>query len=351
MQEDYIYCSNSFLQYRIIVDSKKCFSLKYPPAPTSFPSTRTPISDSKDLEAFLKNEINVKVKGKKVALALSGGIDSAVLLNYMPKNTNVYTFKCLVPGIDTTDETKQAKKYLEIKHPEFNHQIVPIYWEDFEKYAPSLMKQKGAPIHSIEVQIYKAALKAKADGCDLFIFGETADCIYGGHSKLLAKDYSPSEFFNRWVFVRPEKVLKNSQTIMEPIKRFEKNGLIDVPKFLTQFEAIASYHSYYNACKLAGIEFYTPYAHTIMQKPLDLNRVRRGENKYLIRELFARFYPNLKIPEKVPMPRPMGEWLKDWSGPTRPEFIPHCTDQMTGDQKYYVWALETFLNLISKEKK
>ncbi|MBR3169315.1 asparagine synthase [Candidatus Saccharibacteria bacterium] len=351
MQEDRIYCSSSFLSYRTVADKNKCFSLQYPPAPISFPSDRTPITTSKELKEFLKKEIEKKTKGKKVALALSGGIDSAILLNYMPKNTNVYTFKCLVPGISVTDETKQAKKYLEIKRPELNHQIIPIYWEDFEKYAPLLMKQKGAPIHSIEVQIHKAALKAKADGCDLFVFGETADCIYGGHSKLLAKDYSLPEFFDRWTFVPPEKALKKPQIITEPIKRFEKNGLIDVPEFLAKFVVKASYNSYYNACKLADIEFYAPYAYTFMQNPLDLDRVRRGESKYLLRELFSNFYPNLEIPAKLPMPRPMGEWLKDWAGPARPEFIPHCTDQMTGDQKYYVWILEKFLNLISKEKK
>lgn len=37
------------------------------------------------------------------------------------------------------------------------------------------MRHKKAPIHSIEVQIYKADLQAKADGIDTIIFGEAAD--------------------------------------------------------------------------------------------------------------------------------------------------------------------------------
>ena len=46
------------------------------------------------------------------------------------------------------------------------------------------------------------------------------------------------------------------------------------------------------------------------------------------------------------MPRPVNEWFAKWKGPTRPEFIPHCTDNMTGDQKWMVWSLERYLNLI-----
>ena len=348
MQEDRDYCSSSFLMYRIIDDHSKCFSLKFPPAPFEFPQNRTPIPDSQSLGVFLSSEIKKHIDGKKVAFALSGGIDSAVLLNYLPEQAKVYTFQCLVPGQTVTNEVPAAKKYLETKRPDLTHEIIPICWEDFLSFAPLLMQQKGAPIHSIEVQIYKAALKAKADGCDIFIFGETADCIYGGHSKLLAKDYTLDEFIKRWSFVMPSDALKNPELITAPVTKFVKNGMVDVPKFLTEYEVIASYNSYYNACKLAGIEFYAPYAYTIMKNPLDLARVRRGENKYLIRDLFSSLYKDFTIPEKTPMPRPMNEWLEDWPGPTRPEFIPHCTDQMTGDQKWLVFALEQFLNMIDQ---
>ena len=46
------------------------------------------------------------------------------------------------------------------------------------------------------------------------------------------------------------------------------------------------------------------------------------------------------------MPRPMDEWFKDWKGPERSEFWPNCVNNLTGDQKYYIWALEKFLNMI-----
>ena len=351
MIKDKDYCASSFLMYRVIDDENKCFSEKLPVNMVEYPRVREKIFSSEDLDNFFKVKLSEKTKGKKVGLALSGGIDSAILLKYMPENTIAYTFKCIVPGKEVTDETPRAKEYLKNINVNIEHKIVPIYWEDFEKYAPLLMKQKGAPIHSIEVQIYKAALQAKKDGCDIFIFGETADCIYGGHSNLLSKDYTFGEFVDRWSFVLPYKVLKNPKLILEPIKKYEENGYIDVPSFLTYYESKASYNSYINSCNLAGIEFYSPYAETVMGEKLDLVRVRNGENKYLVRELFSKLYDGFSIPAKTPMPRPMNEWFENWEGPKRDEFWPHCTDNMTGDQKWLIYILEKFLDMVEELEK
>ena len=83
-----------------------------------------------------------------------------------------------------------------------------------------------------------------------------------------------------------------------------------------------------------------------MGKPLDLDRVRSGDSKYHIRDLFRKRYPGRELPEKIAMPRAVDEWMADWKGPERDEFIPGCTEGMTGKQKFQVFALERFLNLI-----
>ena len=85
-----------------------------------------------------------------------------------------------------------------------------------------------------------------------------------------------------------------------------------------------------------------------MSKPLDYQRVRCGENKYLVREIFERLYSNFIVPKKLPMPRPMNEWMQNWKGPQREEFISGCTKNMTGDQKWLLYCLEKFLNLIEE---
>lgn len=347
MVEDKEYCMSSFLMYRIISDRNKCFSLDFPPKWEEFPNNRKEIFTSDELNECLWEKMQSINSKKRCGLALSGGIDSAILLKYMPADSIVYTFKCVVPGTEVTDESPRAAEYIKsLNNSGITHKIVPIYWEDMETMSVPLMMQKGAPIHSIEVQIYKAALQAKEDGCEALIFGETADCIYGGHSNLLAKDWTFGDFVDRWSFLLPYKVLKEFTMDVKPFEQFEKNGYIDVLPFLSLYEAPASWNSYVNACDLAGIEFYSPYAETIMGGELDLERVRRGENKYLVREVFEKLYPGFLIPPKTPMPRPMNEWLKEWCGPVRHEFRKNCIDTLTADQKWLVYSLEKFLNII-----
>ena len=115
--------------------------------------------------------------------------------------------------------------------------------------------------------------------------------------------------------------------------------------FMDEVFSIESSSSYLNAFGTAELPYYDPYARLIMRDPLDLNRVRNGEPKYLIRNLYAMNYPELPIPDKIPMPRPVDMIFKDWDGPKRPEFrqdIPMAT--LTGNQKWQLWCAEQFLN-------
>ncbi len=242
-----------------------------------------------------------------------------------------------------TNEVPQAAKYAE--ECGLEQAVIPIYWEDFENYAPILMRHKGAPIHSIEVQIYKAALQAKADGFERIIFGESADCNYGGQSGLMSKDWTLGEFIDRYSYVKPYKVLKDYVMPIDPIIRNTRDGYVDAHEFMRTFFLEESMGSYVNACQCADIDLAAPFSNTYLNVPLDYNKVRSGENKYVVREVFSMLYPDFIQPAKLPMPRALNEWLKNWQGPRRPEFWPHCTDNMTGDQKWYVWCLEKFFNL------
>lgn len=333
--------------YRVIVDRGRRFARDVAPEWVGFPAPRRPVATSDELLGALRGRMAEALEGKKVALALSGGIDSAILLQLVPDDAVAYTFKCELPGAATADEVPRARRYLEhAGKAGVEHKVVRVRWDDMLELSGPLMRRKGAPIHSIEVQILKAAMQARADGCDVFVFGETADCIYGGHSNLLARDWTFGDFVERWSFVQPCKVLRDFEADLGPYRAFERDGYIDVAQFLSFFESEASFNSYANACGLAGIELEVPYAHTVMADPLDLSRVRAGENKYLVREAFSRLYPGLEVPPKTPMPRPMDEWLAGWEGPVRPEFWPHCTDGMSGDQKWLVFALERFLDMV-----
>lgn len=311
---------------------------------SNFFPNRKPINNSFELENYLRKRVNEAASPVgKTALALSGGIDSAILAKFMPKGSVAYTFKCVVPGIQVVDETSAAARYA--KECGLIHKVIEIYWKDFEQYSEVLMIHKGAPIHSIEVQIYKASLQAKEDGIDTLIFGEAADAVYGGLSGLLSKDWKIGEFIQRYSFLLPYIVLKNPQLPIEMFIQWEKEGLIDPHIFISNVFIQESVASYISATKCAGLKLILPYPETYLAGDIDYTRIRAGENKYLVREVFHRLYPGIDVPPKTPMPRPMNEWFKAWEGPSRPEFWPHCTDDLTGDQKWLVWALEKYLNI------
>lgn len=348
MEVDKKYCMSSFLMYRAVIDEEKCFSKQYIPSHFKVDFPRTPIANSFELENTMKKLLEEWTADGKAALALSGGIDSAVLAKFMPKGSKVYTFQCVVPGKEVTNEVPQASKY--VKECGLEHEVIEIYWEDMEKYAPLLMKSKGAPIHSIEVQIYKAALKAKQDGYERLIFGETSDINYGGLDKFFFDDWTVGKWLERYCYVMPYLALKEYEVINKPVRPYVKDGIVDVHEFLRNFTLETSMGSYLNACKCAGIEFKSPYLMTYMSQPLDYKRIQNGESKYLVREVFERLYPNMEVPVKISMPRPMAEWFSNWDGPKRVEFWKNCTKNMDGDQKWLVWALEKFLNICDENE-
>lgn len=344
MTVDKAYCMSSFLMFRAIADRDRTFKMEIHPNFFHSEYERKAVRNSYELEAILKEQVRQMADGGTAALALSGGIDSAILAKFMPKGSVAYTFQCRVPGKEVINEVPQAARYAE--ECGLEHRVIEIVWEDFLEAAPVLMKKKGAPIHSIEVQIYKAACQAKADGFTALIFGESADANFGGQDGLLSKDWQIGEFIDRYSYILPHRVLKEPRCIVEPFERHETDGWIDVHEFMRHEYYEESMSSYQNACDAAGICYCAPYSHAFLSEKLDYDRIRGGESKYLVREIFGRLYPQMPVPKKIPMPRPMNEWLKEWDGPKRPEFYAHCTDHMSGDQKWLVWALERFLDMI-----
>jgi len=343
--EDVDFCSNSYLIYRMIVSDEYCFSKKAVPRLADISFNRDPVSGSDDLFNSLQNCIDYETRGGDAALALSGGIDSAILAKMMPEGSVAYTFRCIVPGVDVIDETPIASKIA--KMCGLKHKIVNIFWDDIISSMGALMNNKGAPIHSIECQIYKAGCAARADGFSKFIFGENADIIYGGMDGLLKKDWSLGEFVDRYSYVPPYFVLKKPQMIIDPFLKYYYNGVLDAFAFTNEYFRREALGTYDNACSTAGIEFVGPFSRTKMSIPIDLNRIRSGDSKYLVRELFSKLYNGYNMPDKIPMPRPTNEWLKSWTGPERKEFIPDCAIHLSGDQKWMVFCLESFLNQIN----
>lgn len=178
------------------------------------------------------------------------------------------------------------------------------------------------------------------------VIGESSDLVFGGMDQLLGQEWLFDDFVDRYIFTEPKEVLSDPVSMKYLFERYRTGaGRIDYQKFMDEVYAVESLGSYWNAFGVVQMPYYDPYAGLTMADRLDLNRVRNGEPKYLIRELFAKKYPGIPVPAKVPMPRPVDRYFAGWEGPVRPEFRKDIDiSRYSGNQKWQMWCLERFLN-------
>ena len=278
-------------------------------------------------------------------ILLSGGIDSAILASFLPKGAKAYTIVYDSEG--AIDESDQASIYANIL--DLDHNIVTVTWEDHISDMKFLMENKKAPLHAIEVGLYRASVLAKKQGINKLIVGNGADSTFGGMDKLLAKDWKYHEFINRYTFVDPKEVLIDHTSFNDIYLEYKINDSINVQKFLKTVHGIGIIQTFENAIRSANCEIIAPFEKMEYPYDLDIERIRGGESKYILRSVFKRIFPDLDIPEKIPFARPMDKWLKNWSNPKRQEFKKDINiDLFTGDQKWLIFCLEMFLNTLDE---
>ena len=340
------FCLSSYIAFRYIWKEGMDFypgfrHHNYEPIPKE---EQIPVVTSADIDREIQRQMDaLYARYDHIGILLSGGMDSANLASYLRPGSHAYTFTSDTGVFDA--DVERAAKYC--RKFGLQHHLIDIDFDDFKRYTPIVMAAKDAPVHSIEPQIYKAAIQARKDGVEMVLVGESADLIFGGMDKLITPEWTFDAFVRRYTFLDPELVLSNpvSQAELYEPYRVGTDG-IDVMRFMDEVFAIESSSSYLNAFGVARMPYYDPYARLVMAESLDMQRVRNGEPKYLVRGLYAMKYPELEIPFKMPMPRPVDTIFKDWTGPTRKEFrkdIP--MQELTGNQKWQLWCAEQFLNL------
>lgn len=342
------FCCSSYLAFRYIEKEGVDFfeGLKHRTYDLPKEEELAIINDEFELDKELE-KIFTKYSGEKLGILLSGGMDSACLASYMPKGSDAYTFRFLGGRYDS-DELHRAEVFAEKNKLKLHY--VDIDFDVIKECLNPVMDSKNAPVHSIEPQLYAAALQAKRDGVERIVIGDAADYVFYGMDGLLSKDWTFEEFYKRAIYIEPSDVLKNPKDmhyLFEPYRR--ENDKIDFLSFYDKSITEESYGSYDNAFFAAGMPYIDPYEKMKMGKPVDLARVRNGESKYFIRALFKNKYPDIPLPEKHPMPRPVDEYFKNWGGPSREEFKDSIDiSKYTGNQKWLLWCLEQFLNRYQK---
>lgn len=343
------FCLSSYIAYRYIYQDDIDFfdGLKHSNFKLPADSEKKYIKNAAEIDHCIQEQFDLLYKKhSNIGILLSGGMDSAILASYLKPGSHAYTF-CTDNSDIYNEDIERAREYC--KRFRLIHHLVNISFDDYKKYTPIVMENKCAPVHSIEPQIYKAALEAKSNGVEVMIIGDGADYVFGGMDKLLSRDWLFDEFVKRYTTLDPKLVLSNPVDvtgIFEPYRLPENK--IDFQKFLKGPTTIESYGSYMNALNSANMQYLDPYEIMEMSQELDLSRIRNGESKYLIRELYSLKYPDIDIPTKIPMPRPVDIIFENWDGPKRKEFKENIPMHLlTGNQKWQLWCAELFLDIYS----
>lgn len=334
---------SSYLVFRYVIRNDKEFfpNTKHQIYELIPENQRILVNDEFDIDKELKKQFDT-VRNKRMGILLSGGMDSACLASYM-KGSDAYTFR-FMGGNYQREELLRAEYYA--KQFALTLHYVDIDWSTFQTNLIPVMKHKGAPVHSIEPQIMAAANQAKRDGIELMIIGDAADYVFGGMDRLHAKDWLFDEFVERYTYVKPESVLAAPVDMTDAFEKYRIGKAIDFISFMHEYTDIESYASYKNAFDTAEMPFLDPYEVLKMAAPLDLQQIRNGNSKYLIRALFRMKYLDYPVPQKNPMPRPVDAFFRNWTGPNRREFRKDLDlSQFTGNQKWLLYCLECFLNL------
>lgn len=340
------YCMSSFMAFRFIEKDDVDFyeGLRHKVYKRIPEDEKMVVSTAADIDNAIQTLLGEHLKSyKKPALLLSGGMDSGILASYL-EGADAYTFRFL-GGSFQEDELQRAKAFSEKYH--LNLHYVDIDWNHtVEKYINRVMIAKSAPVHSIEPQIMQAAAEAKANGNDIMVIGASSDDVFGGIDKLLSVDWTYQAFIKRFMYTDPALVLKEPVSMDYSFRPYKQGEMIDYMGFLDANSTIETDLSFQNAFETAELDFFDPYACMKLGVELDLYKIRHGQSKYLIRELFSKKYPEYPVPEKLPMPRPVDIYFKDWTGPKREEFRSDINmDELTGNQKWQLFSLERFLDI------
>jgi asparagine synthetase B (glutamine-hydrolysing) len=163
------------------IENKKILTRWYP----KFSEKKISLEKAqKRVEEILIKSVVKLTKGKKIAIPISGGVDSSLMLALCRKiypRKKIHTYTAGFYGDDEFEYSRLvAKKFGSI------HKEKVLYKKDYigeNSLLMPLIRQKAEPLHPNEIALATVEKMAKEDGCDIAVCGEGADDIFGGYGQ------------------------------------------------------------------------------------------------------------------------------------------------------------------------
>ncbi|MFH1115734.1 MAG: asparagine synthase-related protein [Pseudomonadota bacterium] len=342
------FCISSYLTFRYVVSEGIAWKSDIiPDFPSSHEQGVYKVRTAKEILSRLRTIVQQAAKEHRTGVLLSSGIDSAIIAALLAQSTRAYTVQFSADW--ATDEATFAAETARMLG--LDHTVVRVSWDDYMENVDRLMCMKRAPLHAAEVGLFMAAKTASLQGIDILFVGNGADSTFGGLDRLLSSDWTFEEFVRRYTFLEPAQVVRSPRSMRSVYEAYRVGHGLDVMRFLKTVHGLGILQMFENAIHAAACTMIAPFEQLALGIPLDIDRIRRGEPKYLLKEVFHTLYPNVHAQGKIAFARPMDQWLSDWDGPSRPEFIDGLdVSILTGEQRWLLFCLERFLNLIETWK-
>lgn len=338
MNDSLLKCVSCFLRYRSFPHDISPFTQK-----KRFAIEKSPvkISNEDDLDIFLKKFFK-NIDFNKTGIMLSGGIDSSLLASYMPKGS--YAFTISYPEMKNKDEVERAKFFA--KSFGLKLIVVEVTFQDVLNFHDELAINKGQPLSSIEIGIYKMCLEAKKYNLTSLITGMGADGVFGGTFNLMSRDWTNNEFVERFTYIKPEIVMRNPVDSMEFYEMYYSDPYFDMFGFLDDVESEYTVSYFANPSQLSGIKLYAPFESCVRDFELDRNEMLNGNEKKLLRLLFRKRNGFEFSGIKKAFPRPTEYWENFYSDKLDSVFYKDSYSRLSNpEQKWILFTTNRFIEL------
>lgn len=268
-------------------------------------------------------------------MLLSSGMDSAVLVPYMPPGSIAYTL--FHPRLKT-NELDAAKYYC--KKFGMEHRAIPIDPSQYIEVIEPLLRRKRMPLSPAEPQFYIAAMIAARDGFRGVVTGGGADTKLGGFPAL-RKNIPVKRYVDKLqrTYLHPGRILKEGVSVDYLMEEYCHGGtkptpLVDSRRFLA--EVGVERFAFDNAIQAAGIDHIAPFNVFGIDFDEEINKI---QSKYPIQEMYNAIY-GCNPPDKKGFQKP-AFLLKDYS-PQSDIFADFDIDDLKYHQKFLVYCLERY---------
>jgi len=356
------------------------------------------------LKLLNKHLSNANIKNKRVAILLSGGVDSSLLAALTKEHNN--NVIAITPVFKIGDNPELSAAIEMAKNINIEHQIIEISDEDIEQEFSKTVNFIKQPLRSPQTLIFSILMRQFKNKYDAVIFGEGADMIFGYHAvAYAAKRYEKhckfaylkpliplmnlfgsmpvvkkligiisesvkTQVLNSWAIEYPSSLIEklpnvqSSANNIEIIKWLNLENLnyknvdkIDfenlVRKFIIHESCMYHFYTMGAIASREGIELVSPFfdADVVEYAANFDNRLYfgNGVTKPILRKISEKFYSKKLIyAKKQAFPTPHEKWL---NGPLKlqasvaKDFIIENFGESASKNNEFVWLIMAFKEL------